>query len=80
MSEEIVLPELGDGIEAGDVVNILVSIGDKVTKDSVTMINSHNGAWYLYGARKLHNYDITERNEKACMCGAPAASGAGTSP
>ena len=37
MSEEIVLPELGDGIEAGDVVNILVSIGEKVTKDSILM-------------------------------------------
>ena len=37
MSEEIVLPELGDGIETGDVVNILVSKGDDVTKDSVLM-------------------------------------------
>lgn len=37
MSEEIVLPELGDGIETCDVVNILVSKGDEVTKDSVLM-------------------------------------------
>jgi pyruvate dehydrogenase E2 component (dihydrolipoamide acetyltransferase) len=37
MSEDIVLPELGDGIETGDVVNILVSKGDQVTKDSILM-------------------------------------------
>ncbi len=27
------LPELGEGIEAGDVVNVLVAVGDKVTQD-----------------------------------------------
>ena len=37
MSEEIVLPELGEGIESGDVVNILVSKGDEITKDSILM-------------------------------------------
>ena len=37
MSEEIVLPELGDGIETGEVVNILVSNGDDVAIDSVLM-------------------------------------------
>ena len=37
MNEEIVLPQLGDGIETGDVVNILVSKGDDVTKDSILM-------------------------------------------
>ena len=37
MSEEIVLPELGDGIETGDVVNILVAAGDEVTEDSILM-------------------------------------------
>jgi pyruvate dehydrogenase E2 component (dihydrolipoamide acetyltransferase) len=35
MNEKIILPELGDGIEAGDVVNILVSKGDEIEKDSV---------------------------------------------
>ncbi len=35
MNEKIILPELGDEIEAGDVVNILVSKGDKVEKGSV---------------------------------------------
>ncbi len=35
MSEKIVLPELGDGIETADVVNLLVSKGDAVEKDSV---------------------------------------------
>ena len=37
MSEEIVLPELGDGIETGEVVNILVSTGDDVAQDSVLL-------------------------------------------
>ena len=37
MSEDIVLPELGDGIEKGDVVNILVSKGDHVKKESILM-------------------------------------------
>jgi len=37
MSEEIVLPELGEGIEAGEVVHILVSTGDEITKDSVLL-------------------------------------------
>ena len=37
MKEDIVLPELGDGIATGDVVNILVSQGDHVKKDSVLM-------------------------------------------
>ena len=37
MSEDIVLPELGDGIETGDVVNILVSKGDHVKKESILM-------------------------------------------
>lgn len=37
MSEEIVLPELGDGIESGEVVNILVSTGDDVAQDSVLL-------------------------------------------
>jgi len=35
MNEKIILPELGDGIESGDVVNILVSKGDEIEKDSV---------------------------------------------
>jgi len=35
MNEKIILPELGDGIEAGDVVNVLVSKGDEIEKDSV---------------------------------------------
>ncbi len=35
MNEKIILPELGDGIEGGDVVNILVSKGDEIEKDSV---------------------------------------------
>ncbi|GJL78345.1 MAG: hypothetical protein NPINA01_13340 [Nitrospinaceae bacterium] len=34
MSEEIVLPELGDGIESADVVSVSVSEGDEVEKDS----------------------------------------------
>jgi pyruvate dehydrogenase E2 component (dihydrolipoyllysine-residue acetyltransferase) len=37
MSKEIVLPELGDGIETGEVVNILVSTGDDVAQDSVLL-------------------------------------------
>ncbi len=37
MSEEIVLPELGDGIETGEVVNILVSTGDEVAQDSILL-------------------------------------------
>jgi len=37
MSEDITLPELGDGIETGNVVNIVVSTGDEITKDSVLM-------------------------------------------
>ncbi len=35
MNEQILLPELGDGIEAGDVVNILVAKGDEIEKDSI---------------------------------------------
>lgn len=37
MNEKIILPELGDGIEGGDVVNILVSKGDEIEKDSVLL-------------------------------------------
>jgi len=37
MNEKILLPELGDGIEGGDVVNILVSKGDEIEKDSVLL-------------------------------------------
>jgi len=37
MNEKIILPELGDGIEGGDVVNILVSNGDEIEKDSVLL-------------------------------------------
>ena len=37
MTKDIVLPELGDGIETAEVVNVLVSKGDDVAKDSVLM-------------------------------------------
>ena len=37
MNEKIILPELGEGIEGGDVVNILVSKGDEIEKDSVLL-------------------------------------------
>ena len=30
---EYILPELGEGIEAGDVVQVLVAVGDTITKD-----------------------------------------------
>lgn len=33
MAREITLPQLGEGIEAGDVVNVLVAVGDSVEKD-----------------------------------------------
>ena len=33
MSMEITLPELGEGIEGGDVLNILVSVGDTVAEE-----------------------------------------------
>jgi len=33
MATEIVLPELGDGIESGDVLQVLVSEGDVIAKD-----------------------------------------------
>jgi len=35
MSAEIVLPELGDGIETADVVSVSVAKGDEIEKDSV---------------------------------------------
>jgi len=37
MVEEFRLPELGENIESGDVVKILVSVGDTVTKDQPVM-------------------------------------------
>src|SRR5262247_1245544 len=30
---EFVLPELGEGMEAGDVVQVLVSVGESITKE-----------------------------------------------
>ena len=32
MALEFKLPELGENIESGDVVNVLVSVGDMVTE------------------------------------------------
>src|SRR3990172_4019493 len=37
MAMEFRLPELGENIESGDVVKILVSVGDTVTKDQPVM-------------------------------------------
>ena len=34
MSVEVVLPELGEKIEAGNVVNVLVAVGDRIAKDA----------------------------------------------
>jgi pyruvate/2-oxoglutarate dehydrogenase complex dihydrolipoamide acyltransferase (E2) component len=33
MTIEIKLPEIGDGIDSGDVLEVLVSVGDEITKD-----------------------------------------------
>ena len=33
MNIEVRLPELGDGIESGDVLEVLVAVGDQVAKD-----------------------------------------------
>ncbi len=33
MATSIALPQLGEGIEAGDIVNVLVAVGDEVRKD-----------------------------------------------
>lgn len=33
VAEVVRLPQLGEGIEAGDVVNVLVKVGDEITKD-----------------------------------------------
>ena len=32
---EFVLPELGEGMETGDVVQVLVAVGDTITKEQV---------------------------------------------
>jgi pyruvate dehydrogenase E2 component (dihydrolipoamide acetyltransferase) len=37
MAYEFILPELGEGITAGDVVNIVVAVGDTVAKDQTLM-------------------------------------------
>lgn len=37
MAYEFILPELGEGITSGDVVNILVAVGDTVAKDQTLM-------------------------------------------
>lgn len=37
MATEFRLPELGENIESGDVVKILVSVGDTITKDQTVM-------------------------------------------
>ena len=37
MAIEFKLPELGENIEAGDVVNVLVSAGDKVEKEQTVL-------------------------------------------
>src|SRR5215510_12621705 len=34
---EFVLPELGEGMEAGDVVQILVSVGERITKEQAVL-------------------------------------------
>src|ERR1051326_4495096 len=33
MSTEVKLPELGENIESGDLVRLLVKVGDKISKD-----------------------------------------------
>src|SRR5690349_12737223 len=33
MSTEVKLPELGENIESGDLVRLLVKVGDKIAKD-----------------------------------------------
>ena len=33
MAVDVVLPELGEGVDSGDVLEILVSEGDQVTRD-----------------------------------------------
>src|SRR6266446_6521385 len=37
MVTEFKLPKLGEGIESGDVLNILVDVGDSVTQDQPVM-------------------------------------------
>jgi pyruvate dehydrogenase E2 component (dihydrolipoamide acetyltransferase) len=34
---EYILPELGEGIEAGDVIHVLVAVGDTITKDQAVL-------------------------------------------
>jgi pyruvate dehydrogenase E2 component (dihydrolipoamide acetyltransferase) len=54
MEIEVTLPELGDGIKSGDILEVLVSVGDEVKKDqgllevetdkaTVTLPSSHAG-------------------------------------
>src|SRR5690349_4041975 len=33
MSTEVKLPELGENVESGDLVKLLVKVGDKISKD-----------------------------------------------
>ena len=33
MSIEVKVPDLGDGIDSGDVLNVLVAVGDVVTAE-----------------------------------------------
>ena len=34
---EYILPELGEGIEAGDVIQVLVAVGEAITKDQAVV-------------------------------------------
>ena len=38
MSTEIKLPELGENIESGDLVRLLVKVGDKISKDQPILV------------------------------------------
>ena len=37
MAIEVKLPNLGEGVESGDIVDVLVSEGDTITKDQAIL-------------------------------------------
>ena len=54
MATEITLPELGDGIESGDILEVFISVGDTVSEgdeyfyDVITFRNGVSNAYEYF--------------------------------
>ena len=60
MLKEVLLPDLGEGIESADVSEILVSVGDSISTDDIFLVLESDKASMEIPAENLSLIHISE--------------------